>query len=293
MAVKDWFYISKLSGSSGTTILTISASSNTLEEELSSVFSVSTTNKNKNVFVKQQPLEKDYFTIEVISGNANSHLYLSYTNEVIYSYSKNGGDWITHTSGSTGQTDFSLLNSGDIIKVKAVNIHNNYDRNNKMRQIRFSSVNCKFKVKGYLTSLVYGDSFENQTVLPNEIYSGTSSAFQYLFLNCTGLVDASELILPDTLLIGMYYNTFKGCTSLTIAPELTATTLVNRCYYYMFDGSTSLNYIKCLATDLSATDCLTGWTRDVSSSGTFVKASGISWPTGNNGIPTGWTVQEI
>jgi hypothetical protein len=33
--------------------------------------------------------------------------------------------------------------------------------------------------------------------------------------------------------------------------------------------------------------------KSVASTGTFTKASGVtSWPTGNNGIPEGWTVNE-
>jgi len=61
----------------------------------------------------------------------------------------------------------------------------------------------------------------------------------------------------------------------------------------MFRNCSSLNYIKCLATNISATDCTSIWLEDVSSSGTFVKASSMSsWPTGENGIPSGWTVQN-
>ena len=37
-----------------------------------------------------------------------------------------------------------------------------------------------------------------------------------------------------------YANMFQGCTSLTQAPVLPATTLANRCYSYMFQGCTSL-----------------------------------------------------
>ena len=61
----------------------------------------------------------------------------------------------------------------------------------------------------------------------------------------------------------------------------------------MFYGCTSLNYIKCLATDISATDCTNNWVSGVSSTGTFVKASSMKfWPTGNSGIPTGWAKQD-
>lgn len=59
----------------------------------------------------------------------------------------------------------------------------------------------------------------------------------------------------------------------------------------MFDGCSSLNYIKCLATDLGSNN-LGGFTNGVAATGTFVKATGMVWPTGTSGIPDGWTVQE-
>ena len=86
---------------------------------------------------------------------------------------------------------------------------------------------------------------------------------------------------------------FNGCTSLTTAPELSATTLTTWCYERMFNGCTKLNYIKMLATDISATNCLNGWVSGVSSTGTFVKHPNMtSLPTGDSGIPTGWIVQD-
>jgi hypothetical protein len=84
---------------------------------------------------------------------------------------------------------------------------------------------------------------------------------------------------------------FYGCTSLTSAPELPATTLASSCYYYMFCGCKSLNYIKMLATDISADNCLFNWVSGVASTGTFVKHPDMnSLPTGVSGIPSGWTV---
>ena len=60
----------------------------------------------------------------------------------------------------------------------------------------------------------------------------------------------------------------------------------------MFYNCKSLNYIKCLATETSATSC-TDWVYGVASTGTFVKASSMtSWATGTKGIPKGWTVQN-
>lgn len=61
----------------------------------------------------------------------------------------------------------------------------------------------------------------------------------------------------------------------------------------MFIGCYRLNYIKCLATDISAASATTEWVSGVSSTGTFVKpAEMTSWPTGANGIPSEWTVQN-
>ena len=113
-----------------------------------------------------------------------------------------------------------------------------------------------------------------------------------MFNDCTSLTTAPEL--PATTLAGGCYGSmFSGCTSLTTAPELPATTLVGYCYDSMFRGCTSLNYIRCMATKISARSCLNNWVQNVAASGTFVKASGMtSWPTGISGIPSGWTVED-
>lgn len=122
------------------------------------------------------------------------------------------------------------------------------------------------------------------TTLAVGCYSG-------MFYGCTSLTTAP--VLPATTLAdSCYYAMFHECSSLTTAPVLPATTLANYCYASMFWRCTSLNYIKCMATDISATDCVDDWVYDVASSGTFTKAAGVTWPTGSDGIPEGWTVVE-
>ena len=86
---------------------------------------------------------------------------------------------------------------------------------------------------------------------------------------------------------------FSNCTSLTVAPELPAEILDSGCYSYMFYGCTKLKYIKCLATDISATNCTYNWVTNVAATGTFVKSLNMNeWTTGINGIPEGWTVLD-
>ena len=113
-----------------------------------------------------------------------------------------------------------------------------------------------------------------------------------MFQNCTSLTTAPAL--PATTLADSCYRyMFSGCTRLTTAPELPATKLYDSCYEHMFDGCTKLNYIKMLATNISAYDCLYNWVRGVSSTGAFVKnAAMTSLPRGTSGIPSGWRVQN-
>jgi hypothetical protein len=86
---------------------------------------------------------------------------------------------------------------------------------------------------------------------------------------------------------------FYGCTGLTTAPALPATTLASGCYYQMFRGCSKINYIKMLATDISANSCLNYWVNGVASSGIFVKHPNMtSLPSGESGIPSGWTVED-
>lgn len=116
------------------------------------------------------------------------------------------------------------------------------------------------------------------------------SCYNDMFAGCTSLTTAPALPAM-TLAESSYNGMFQDCTSLTTAPELPAMTLAERCYYQMFKNCTKLNYIKCLATDISAKECTIEWVKNVASTGTFFKNPSMSgWTTGDNGIPSGWTV---
>ena len=119
----------------------------------------------------------------------------------------------------------------------------------------------------------------------------TDSCYMYMFYICSSLTTAPA-ILPATTLADFCYQGMFCCTSLTTAPELPATTLAEACYCDMFRDCDSLNYIKCLATDISASNCTDNWLSHVAETGTFVKAASMTdWTTGN-GIPEGWTVEN-
>ena len=90
---------------------------------------------------------------------------------------------------------------------------------------------------GNIMSLLYGDDYKDKVAFQ----SGSEYTFNSLFIGNTHLINAKDLVLPATTLASTcYYYMFQGCTSLTTAPELPATTLNNSCYRYMFQGCTSL-----------------------------------------------------
>lgn len=91
---------------------------------------------------------------------------------------------------------------------------------------------------------------------------------------------------------------FRSCTSLERAPELPALTLTNGCYQRMFDGCSSLIYVKMMATSSYSQGYFmangeNGWMAGVPASGTFEYNSNNTYinnyPTTAAGIPSGWT----
>ena len=115
--------------------------------------------------------------------------------------------------------------------------------------------------------------------------------YKDMFANCSSLAKAPELPATD-LAVRCYEYMFHGCSSLTKAPELPATYLVDYCYRWMFSSCYNLSYVKCLAEDIYATDCISGWFNDgISSEGIFIKANNSPEYQLNStsGIPEGWT----
>lgn len=135
------------------------------------------------------------------------------------------------------------------------------------------------------TSLVNAPVLPATTLAPH--------CYDTMFRSCKSLTTAPEL--PATTLTSYCYcGMFAGCTGLTTAPALPATTLTDYCYEHMFSRCSNLNYIKMLATNISAHDCLYNWVSGVASTGTFVKNKNATWNvTGVNGVPSGWTIQKV
>ena len=124
-----------------------------------------------------------------------------------------------------------------------------------------------------------------------------SYCYYSMFEGCTALTTAPAL--PATQLAGRcYYSMFQGCSALTAAPVLPATQLVTRCYQQMFMGCSKLATITCLATSgINSGNSTTEWLKNAGSQAAGTKtvytSSSAEWPSGNNGIPSGWEHENI
>lgn len=249
----------------------------------------------------------DYLTFRTLtSGTIAWKATGSGYNKVIQ-YSINDGAWTPLTASNPAAT--ISVNENDVVRFKG---SNGAYAGSKTAYAGFGDSTAKFDIEGNIMSLVYGDNFVGNTSLTSNY------AFCSLFKQ-TSVRSAENLVLPATSLTKYCYRALlANCVELTIAPELPATSLNTGCYYYMFDWCqalasapvlaaptlayeayygmfhtcSNLNYIKCLATDISATNCLKEWTNGVASAGTFVKEENTVWTTGSAGIPKNWIVYD-
>jgi hypothetical protein len=104
---------------------------------------------------------------------------------------------------------------------------------------------------------VYGDL---RYLLCNSLGDNTitfniaSYCFASMFRGCTSLTTAPDLP-ATTLAKSCFYGMFMNCTSLTTAPSLPATTMADYCYSYMFYGCTSLTTAPNLPATTLASYC--------------------------------------
>ena len=84
-----------------------------------------------------------------------------------------------------------------------------------------------------------------------------STCYYRLFDGCTSLTTAPALP-ATTLASNCYMGMFANCTSLTTAPALPATTLASECYYGMFINCTSLTTAPELPATTLASECYYG-----------------------------------
>jgi hypothetical protein len=144
-------------------------------------------------------------------------------------------------------------------------------------------------------------SLETNIILSvNDVYDYMCSR---MFYECTSLKEITINITNQMVSRNESFSEmFPGCTSLERAT-------IN--YYYnlpsasydsqkifcnMFYACSSLSYIKAMFLTLPNDhyNQTNNWVKGVAASGTFVKNANAKWNvTGNNGVPSGWTVETV
>ena len=118
------------------------------------------------------------------------------------------------------------------------------------------------------------------------------ACFYRLFINQTNLFSPPDL--PSVNISGFCYAyLFANCINLRYAPYLPAIILQPYSYYHLFNGCFYITKIETSMTDISASNCLADWLSGVSPTGDFYCPAELTIPTGQNGIPSGWTRHDI
>ena len=149
------------------------------------------------VFAEENPLK--------FTANAASEITFNYSSGTDVQYRKNDGAWTDCPSGTLIE-----LTAGEYVSFKGTGVTtNNGDKH--------------FTITGYVTASGDITSLTNGAGGVEELE--TERCYQYMFLGCSGLTDAGDLILPSTTLSKYCYQyMFKGCVNLTKAPELCSST---------------------------------------------------------------------
>lgn len=159
-------------------------------------------------------------------------------------FSTDGSTWNEYSGSIT------LTNAGDRVSFRGDNA--TYGALSTSDCSRFSCSDGCY-VYGNIMSLISSTGFATSTDLTADY------AFAHLFeSNNIYNHSTKKLVLPaTTLTTGCYESMFSGCISLTATPELSATTLKERCYYCMFANSGLTTAPELPATTL-ASNCYEG-----------------------------------
>ena len=157
-----------------------------------------------------------------------------------------------------------------------------------------------------LSNNCYAAMFEGTPIAKAPKLPATTLAsycYYAMFWNCYELTEAPAL--PATTLASWCYQSmFNRCTKLEKAPDLTAAELPDGCYYQMFNNCYKLSSVKCLATEMTGYNAISGMLNNAGTDESVTKRT-FTRSTDNNNwvnnddwawdlnqwyVPTSWTI---
>ena len=210
----------------------------------------------KNKVVVTGITVKDWTTGETFEGKATPTPYVTFTaeGEQTFKLVKNGY-FPSNIEYSVNEGEWNILKETDEIlfggdkgklQLRGTNNLNGTSADNNYSTINFTDASVKVACTGDIRTLL--DYKTYKTVETKE------ARFCKLFSGCTELTSAPDLP-ATTLAESCYYYMFRGCTNLDTAPALPAETLVDYCYYYMFNGCKNLKTAPVLPATALANSC--------------------------------------
>ena len=164
-------------------------------------------------------------------------------------YSVNGGDWKTVEE----KTEITFGGPHGDLRLRGTNPKGTAIDGSQQSFIAFTVPNVNVACTGDIRTLLDWGSYKKVET--------KDARFCYLFNGCSVLTSAPELP-ATTLAEDCYQGMFYGCTNLESAPELPATTLIKNCYDQMFSFCKKLSTVTILApsTEITGKDnCVTEW----------------------------------
>ena len=159
-----------------------------------------------------------------------------------------------------------------------------------------NSLLCKNPQNAVITENCFNRLFLGTILVTAPALPSTNIAigcYRYMFRECRYLVTAPEVLPATTTQPNCYYYMFEGNTSLVKAPKILAESIVSYACNSMFRNDTLLNYIYTEMTQISAVTSIQNWVNGVAATGDFYCPAELTIPTGESGIPSGWTRHDI
>ena len=160
-------------------------------------------------------------------------------------YSVNNGDWAIVKADT--EVPFGGAN-GDL-RLRGTNTNGTATASSEYSTITFTDPNVNVACTGNILTLL---DWRNYNIVETN-----NARFCSLFNGCSVLTSAPELP-ATTLADNCYFGMFEKCTKLTSAPVLPATTLANSCYFRMFRDCTKLTSAPELPATTLANYCYDG-----------------------------------
>lgn len=187
----------------------------------------------------------------------------------------------TPTSFSTGGEDFYAFYANE-----------NYHAGGKL-----SSLLCadSSQVSNYPAYSFFGLFFYSSSMLSTPIVNVSSVdelSLSGTFVNCTSLVLVRQFKIGRINGFAGCRGVFQNCTALE---EVTLDTPIvgQNGLSNALKGCSNLKSIKASLVDITSLQALSGWVSGVAATGDFWCPQSLTIPTGNDGIPTGWTRHDL